>query len=144
MPKRSRTLSRAQSTAKARAARYRSLQNDLDEAQLGLERGLDKARNDESLQSAVGGDFLRELVRICRADSRLLAHPVARRVMAAPRRPDRLKLLLWLKTAVKLRALLLTLERGVVGEEITVRPEDTLRAAGISNKRQAKYQRRRS
>jgi hypothetical protein len=36
------------------------------------------------------------------------------------------------------------LERGVVGEEITVRPEDTLRAAGISNTRQARYQRRMS
>jgi hypothetical protein len=36
------------------------------------------------------------------------------------------------------------LERGVVGEEITVRPEDTLGAAGISNKRQATYQRRMS
>jgi hypothetical protein len=32
----------------------------------------------------------------------------------------------------------------VVSEEITVRPEDTLRAAGISNQRQAKYQRRMS
>jgi hypothetical protein len=32
----------------------------------------------------------------------------------------------------------------VVGEEITVRPEDTLRAAGISNTRQARYQRRMS
>ena len=61
-----------------------------------------------------------------------------------PRRPDRPKLLLWLNTAVKLRAPLLTLERGVVSEEITVRPEDTLRAAGISNQRQAKYQRRMS
>jgi hypothetical protein len=29
-------------------------------------------------------------------------------------------------------------------EEMTVRPEDTLRAAGISSKRQAKYQRRMS
>jgi len=36
------------------------------------------------------------------------------------------------------------LERGVVGEETTVRPEDTLGAAGISNQRQAKYQRRMS
>jgi hypothetical protein len=32
----------------------------------------------------------------------------------------------------------------VVGEEITVRPEDTLGAAGISNQRQARYQRRMS
>jgi hypothetical protein len=77
--------------------------------------------------------------------------------VATPRRPDRperqfqvedffdhrrLKLLLWLNTAAKLRARLLTLERGVAGEEMTVRPEDTLRAAGISNKRQARYQRR--
>ena len=47
----------------------------------------------------------------------------------------------------------LTLDREVVealaasrllGEELTVRPEDTLRAAGISSKRQAKYQRRMS
>ncbi len=64
--------------------------------------------------------------------------------MATPRRPDRPGLLLWLNTAVKLRARLLTLERGVAGEEMTVRPEDTLRAAGISTKRQARYQRRMS
>jgi hypothetical protein len=31
-----------------------------------------------------------------------------------------------------------------VAEEMTVRPEDTLRAAGISNRRQARYQRRMS
>ena len=85
--------------------------------------------------------------------------------MAAPRRPDRpephfqiedffdprrSKLLLWLNTAVKLSAV--TLDREVealaafrlCGEEMTVRPEDTLRAAGISSKRQAKYQRRMS
>jgi hypothetical protein len=61
--------------------------------------------------------------------------------MATPRRPDRPKLLLWLNTAAKLR--LLT-ERGVAREEMTVAPEDTLRAAGISTKRQAKYQRRMS
>jgi hypothetical protein len=36
------------------------------------------------------------------------------------------------------------LERGVASEGITVRPEDTLRAAGISNTRQARYQRRMS
>ena len=64
--------------------------------------------------------------------------------MAVPRRPDRPKLLLWLNTAARLRPLLLTLERGVVGEEITVRPEDTLGAASISNQRQARYQRRMS
>jgi hypothetical protein len=85
--------------------------------------------------------------------------------VATPRRPDRpepqfqiedffdprrSKLLLWLNTAVKLSAL--TLDREVealaafrlCGEEMTVRPEDTLRAAGISSKRQAKYQRRMS
>jgi hypothetical protein len=64
-----------------------------------------------------------------------------------PRRP---KFLLWLNTAVKLSAL--TLDREVealaaprlFGEEMTVRPEDTLRAAGISSTRQAKYQRRMS
>ena len=65
--------------------------------------------------------------------------------------PRRSKFLLWLNTAVKLSAL--TLDREVVealaasrllGEELTVRPEDTLRAAGISSKRQAKYQRRMS
>jgi hypothetical protein len=32
----------------------------------------------------------------------------------------------------------------LAGEEATVRPEDTLREAGISTKRQAKYQRRMS
>lgn len=85
--------------------------------------------------------------------------------MATPRRPDRPepqfqvedffsprrpKFLLWLNTAVKLAAL--TLDREVealaasrlFGEELTVRPEDTLRAAGISTKRQARYQRRMS
>jgi hypothetical protein len=64
--------------------------------------------------------------------------------------PRRSKLLLWLNTAVKLAAL--TSDREVEalaafrlrGEEMTVRPEDTLRAAGISSKRQAKYQRRMS
>jgi hypothetical protein len=61
--------------------------------------------------------------------------------MAPPRRSDRPGLLLWLNTAAKLR--LLT-ERGVVREEMTVRPEDTLRAAGISSRRQARYQRRMS
>ena len=64
--------------------------------------------------------------------------------MAVPRLPDRPKLLLWLHTAARLRALLLTLERRVVGEEITVRPVDILGAAGISNQRQARYQRRMS
>jgi hypothetical protein len=39
---------------------------------------------------------------------------------------------------------LLTLERGVAGKEMTVRLEDTLRAAGISSKRQLRYQRRMS
>jgi hypothetical protein len=38
----------------------------------------------------------------------------------------------------------LFVERGVTREEMTVTPEDTLRAAGISSKRQARYQRRRS
>jgi hypothetical protein len=61
--------------------------------------------------------------------------------MATPRRSDRPGLLLWLNTAARLR--LLT-ERGAAREEMTVRPEDTLRAAGISTKRQAKYQRRMS
>jgi hypothetical protein len=32
----------------------------------------------------------------------------------------------------------------LAGEEATVRPEDTLREAGISTKRQARYQRRMS
>ena len=87
--------------------------------------------------------------------------------MATPRRPDRRepqfqgegfcdhrtpKLLLWLNTAAKLRARMLTLERGagalaaarLAGEEMTVRPEDTLRAAGISTRRQVRYQRRMS
>jgi hypothetical protein len=64
--------------------------------------------------------------------------------MAAPRRSDRPGLLLWLNTAARLRARLLTLECGMAGEEMTIRPEDTLRAAGISSKRQAKYQRQMS
>jgi hypothetical protein len=67
--------------------------------------------------------------------------------VATPRRPDRPQLLLWFNTAVKLRARLLMLERGMgalAGEEVTVRPEHTLRAAGISCQRQARYQRRMS
>jgi len=67
-----------------------------------------------------------------------------RRATTTPRRSDRPGLLLWLNTAAKLRARLLTSERGMAGEEMTVRPEDTLGAAGISTKRQAKYQRRMS
>jgi hypothetical protein len=47
--------------------------------------------------------------------------------MATPRRSDRPGLLLWLNTAARLRNRLLTLE--AAGEEMTVRPEDTLRAA---------------
>jgi len=57
------------------------------------------------------------------------------------RRPDRLGLLLWLNTTMNLRA---RLERGVAREDLTVTPEDTLRAAGMSSKRQAQYQRRMS
>jgi hypothetical protein len=63
--------------------------------------------------------------------------------MTTQRRPDRPKLLLWFNTAVKVRARLLP-ERGVAREEMLVRPEDTLRAAGISSRRQARYQRRMS
>jgi hypothetical protein len=68
-------------------------------------------------------------------------------MMATRRRSYRPGLLLWFNTAVKLRARMLALERGIgslAGEEMTVRPEDTLREAGISTKRQAKYQRRMS
>jgi hypothetical protein len=61
--------------------------------------------------------------------------------MASARRPDRPRLLLWLNTTAKLRARLFT-DRA--REEMTVTPEDTLRAAGISTERQAKYQRRMS
>jgi hypothetical protein len=84
--------------------------------------------------------------------------------VAAPRRPDRpepqfqiedfldprrSKFLLWLNTAVKLSALTLDRREALAasrlcGEDMTVRPEDTLHAAGISSKRQAKYQRRMS
>jgi len=63
--------------------------------------------------------------------------------MATPRRPDRLGLLLWLNTTMNLRARL-RVERGVAREDLTVTPEDTLRAAGMSSKRQARYQRRMS
>jgi hypothetical protein len=38
----------------------------------------------------------------------------------------------------------LRVERGVAREDLTVTPEDTLRAAGMSSKRQARYQRRMS
>jgi hypothetical protein len=68
----------------------------------------------------------------------------ARKAMTPRRRSDRPGLLLWLNTTAQLRARLLALERGMAGEEMTVSPEDTLRAAGISSKRQAKYQRRMS
>jgi hypothetical protein len=87
--------------------------------------------------------------------------------VATPRRPDRPEpqfqgedffdhrrptFLLWLNTAVNLHTRMLTLERlagalaaaRLAGEEMTVRPEDTLRAAGISTRRQARYQRRMS
>jgi hypothetical protein len=61
--------------------------------------------------------------------------------MATTQRPDRPKLLLWLNTAARLRLLA---ERGVAREEMTVSPEDTLRAAGITSRRQARYQRKMS
>lgn len=88
--------------------------------------------------------------------------------MAKPQRPDhrqpqaqvedffdhrRPKFLLWLNTVVNLPRRTLTSEPGaaariasqrLAGEEETVRPEDTLRAAGISTTRQAQYQRRMS
>jgi hypothetical protein len=38
----------------------------------------------------------------------------------------------------------LRVERSVAREDLTVTPEDTLREAGISSERQAKYQRRMS
>ena len=76
---RSRTVDRVAAAEKARAARYASLLGDLDDAQAGLERGLQAAGNDEKLQGHVVDEFLRELVRVCRADSRLLEHPVAQR-----------------------------------------------------------------
>ena len=64
--------------------------------------------------------------------------------MTPRKRSDRPGLLLWLNTAARLRARLLTLERGMAREEMTVRPEDTLREAGISSQRQSRYQRRMS
>jgi hypothetical protein len=63
--------------------------------------------------------------------------------MATQQPPDRPGLLLWLNTAVKDRVRLLT-EPGFSREEMTVGPEDPLREAGISSKRQANYQRRMS
>ena len=65
----------------------------------------------------------------------------AKHALTPRRRSDRPKFLLWLNTAARLRLLA---ERGVAREEMTVRPEDTLRAAGINTKRQARYQRRMS
>src|SRR4029434_1177051 len=91
-------------------------------------------------------------------------HPTGGRAVATPRRPDRPerqfqvedffdhrrpKFLLWVHTAVKLHTRMRALEPGVgalaasqrlAGEEETVRPEDTLRAARISTKRQAQDQ----
>lgn len=85
--------------------------------------------------------------------------------MATPRRPDRperqfqvddffaprkAKVLLWLNTAMRLSVLRLDREAEALaaprqfGEEMTVRPEDTLAAAGISSERQTKYQQRMS
>jgi hypothetical protein len=64
--------------------------------------------------------------------------------------PRRAKLLLWLNTAVQLSVLRLDREAEALaasrlfGEEMTIRPEDTLRAAGISSERQANYQRQMS
>jgi hypothetical protein len=91
----------------------------------------------------VGAPAASDLTDLGRARARHRATN-RRRVMATPRRSDRPGLLLWLNTAAKLRASLLTSERGMAGEEMTVRPEDTLRAAGSSTKRQEKYQRRMS
>jgi hypothetical protein len=63
--------------------------------------------------------------------------------MATPRRSDLPGLLLWLNTTVKIRARLA--QRLMMAfEEMTTTPEDTLRGAGISSKRQAKFQRRMS
>jgi hypothetical protein len=62
--------------------------------------------------------------------------------MATSRRSDRPGLLLWFNTTVKIRARLA--RRLMAFEEMTTTPEDTLRAAGISSKRQARYQRRMS
>lgn len=59
-------------------------------------------------------------------------------MIATPRRSDRPGLLHCLNTTVKPRARLIA-ERGVAREEMTVRPEDTLRAAGITSRRQARY-----
>jgi hypothetical protein len=64
--------------------------------------------------------------------------------MAPPRRSDRPGLLLWFNTGATLRTRLLMSERGMHGEEMTVRPEDTLRDAGISSEQQVEYQRRMS
>ena len=63
--------------------------------------------------------------------------------MTPPRRPGRPGLLLWFNTTVKVRARRLR-ERAEAREEMTVTPEDMVRAAGIGSKRQAKYQRRMS
>jgi hypothetical protein len=92
------------------------------------------------------GDLAGEKLMARRGDGvyrRLERLGEGQRMMATPRRFDRPGLLLWLNTTVKIRACLLA-ERRVAREEMTVRPEDTLRAAGISTKRQAKYQRRMS
>jgi hypothetical protein len=63
--------------------------------------------------------------------------------MVTPQRSERPGLLLWLNTTVKILASLLA-HRRLAREEMTVRPEDTLSAAGISSTRQARYQRRMS
>lgn len=55
------------------------------------------------------------------------------------------KLLLWLNTAARIRARMgARAVSRLYGEEATVRPEDTLRAAGTGSRRQARYQRRMS
>jgi hypothetical protein len=83
-----------------------------------------------------------EMIRVYGAHERVAGETNRRRVMATTRRSDRPGLLLWLNTTVRIRARLA--ERLMAFEEMTVRPEDTLLAAGISSKRQARYQRRMS
>ena len=69
--------------------------------------------------------------------------------MPTTRRFDRPGLLLWLNTAATIRARMDRRAEAwaasrLAGEGVTVRPEDTLREAGISTKRQTRYQRRMS
>jgi hypothetical protein len=79
-----RTKRTATTRLSPREQRYRYLRDDLEEAQRELERRLRDAADDQARSAAVS-DFHAEVIRVCRADSRLLHHPVTARVVRQAR-----------------------------------------------------------